>query len=202
MDRSGDLQRSELDAAPITAVVDEASPAGRHGIYYVVTAAMLLDPGQVTQALGEVIPPGRKRPFHWAVEGPHARGRMMQLIEDLGVVAHVCVHYPTGRRGQEAARRSALQELVPAVVAEGAEELIIESRSAREDLRDRQSMIEALHGSTSALRYRWATKEEPLLWIADAVCGVVKEYLLAENQVPFERLRAAKVFDELRYRRP
>ena len=187
---------------PIIAVIDETAPEDKRGIYYVVTAALLLDAEQVRAALTEVLPTDRKRPFHWANEGPQARQRMMTVIIDTGVVAHVCVHHPTGRRRQEQARRSAMGGLLPMIVADGAEELIIESRSTREDQRDRQSVIEALRGVETVISYRWDQKTEPLLWVADAVCGVVKEYLLGEDVTGFDQLQAASVLTEMMYRKP
>lgn len=196
-------ESSEMNdpSTPIIAVMDETAPEDPHGIYYVVTAAILLEVDAARQALAGVIAPGRQRPFHWASEGTHAREPMMELLIDQGVVAHAVVHYPTGRRRQEDARRSAIAELMPLVVADGASELIIESRSTREDQRDRASVIEALHG-IDEIPYRWEAKAEPLLWVADAVCGVVKEYLLDENRTGMDRLQAASVIDALLYRRP
>ncbi len=184
----------------IVAVIDETAPADRRGIYYVVTAGLLFDVDRIRAGLDSVIPGGRKRPFHWATEGSRSRERMLELIIDTGVVAHVVVHYPTGRRRQEEARRAAIGELLPLVVAEGADELIIESRSNREDQRDRESVIEALHRTDPGILYRWENKTEPLLWVADALCGMVKEYVLGEDTATFERLQATNVVDQLRYR--
>lgn len=184
------------------AVIDETAPADRGGIYYVVTAALVLDADGTRLGLRTVLTEGRKRPFHWADEGPAARARMLNLLVSHGIVGHVVVHYPTGRRRQEQARQSALHELVPLAIAEGARELIIESRATHEDGRDRGALIEIVRQSGAALAYRWEDKREPLLWLADAVCGVVKEYLLSEDTAAFDRLRAAKVLGDLRYRLP
>lgn len=184
------------------AVVDETAPADRGGIYYVVTAAIVLDADTTRLALGSLLAEGRKRPFHWSEEGPAARGRMLDLLVGHGMVGHVVVHYPTGRRRQEQARRSALEELVPLAIADGAQELIIESRATHEDDRDRGALIEIVRQSGAALAYRWEDKREPLLWLADALCGVVKEYLLGEDSAAFDRLRSARVLGDLRYRRP
>lgn len=184
------------------AVVDEAAPADRGGIYYVVSAAVLLDASATRLGLRSVLPEGRKRPFHWVDEGPAARTRMLDLLESHGLVAHVVVHYPTGRRRQEQARQSALEELVPLVIADGAKELIIESRATHEDTRDRGVLVEIVRQSGAPLSYRWEDKREPLLWLADAVCGVVKEYLLSEDTTAFDRLRSSQVLGDLRYRRP
>jgi uncharacterized membrane protein len=186
----------------VIAVIDETAPADRGGIYYVVSAAILLDADATRLGLRSVLREGRKRPFHWADEGPAARARMLDLLMTHGLVGHVVVHYPTGRRRQEQARRLALEELVPLAIADGAQELIIESRATREDDRDRGALIEIVRQSGAALSYRWEDKREPLLWLADAVCGVVKEYLLDEDTTAFDRLRSAHVLGDLRYRRP
>src|SRR5690349_10530196 len=127
MKRSQDL---EAESSDVIAVMDETAPADKAGIYYVVSAAILLDPTSAKPALEAVLPPGRRRPFHWVLEGVRARNRMLDLLVTSGVAAHVVVHYPTGRRRQEQARRDAISELVPLVIADGAEELIIESRAA------------------------------------------------------------------------
>jgi len=176
------------ETPPIIAVVDEAAPADRGGICYLVTAALLLEPNRARAAVVDEIASDRIRPFHWAHEGTQARERMLGVLKDGAIVAHVVVHYPTRRRRQEEARRSAMSELVPLVISDGAKELIIESRSAREDQRDRQSVIEAIHRAGRAIPYRWETKTEPLLWVADAVCEVVKEYLLGDDVDGLQRL--------------
>lgn len=182
------------------ALMDETSPTGPRGIYYVVSVAVLLDVDDVTDKLAGVLPNQRKRPFHWVNEGPHARDAMLELLCTSGVAGHVVVHHPTGRRRQEEARGLAVRELVPLAVLDGATELIIESRSAREDTRDRRNMIEIVRGLTTPLSYRWEPKAERLLWIADAICGVMKEYLLGEDTAPYERLRNGGVLGDPRYR--
>lgn len=182
------------------AVIDEASPEGPGGIYYVVSAAVVLDAEAIDPELGRIFGDGRRRPFHWSREGSETLERMVDVICAAGVVAHVTVHYPTGRKRQEEARGLALAELVPLVVREGAEELIIESRTEREDGRDRRMLVGIVRELPSPLRYRWETKEQRLLWVADAVCGAVKEHLLGVNDVPLQRLQAAAVLGDLRYR--
>lgn len=161
---------------------------------------MVLDADLMTQALAGLFAPGRTRPFHWVTEGPGVVERMLALLCECGVVAHVTVHYPTGRKRQERARADALSELIPLLTAEGATELIIESRSEPEDGRDRQHLIDIMRDLDDGPTYRWEPKQERLLWIADAICGAIKEYLLEEATAPFVRLHAAGVLGELRYR--
>lgn len=182
------------------AVIDESSPEGPGGIYYVVSAAVLLDADVVGTALGALFDAQRTRPFHWTREGPEARARVVELLCTSGVVAHVTVHHPVGRRRQEQARTAALEELVPLIAAEGATELVIESRRPKDDERDRSTILDVARALDLVLTYRWEAKEERLLWLADAVCGAVKEYLLGEDAAPYELLHASGVLSEIRYR--
>jgi hypothetical protein len=102
----------------------------------------------------------RVRPFHWHEEGPAAREAMIAVLGEIGAVAHVCVHYPTGRNRLEAARASALGEVVPLVPQDGASTLLIESRGAVEDGRDRAVILDILNAlaRSGELQYEWRTK--------------------------------------------
>lgn len=96
---------------------------------------------------------------------------MLTCIEELAVVSHVCVHYPTGRRGQERARAASLEHLVVELVVDGVDDLIIESRTANDDRRDQTTILDTLrnHSRPNAMTYQWRSKEERLLWIADGI---------------------------------
>ncbi|MDQ1399740.1 MAG: hypothetical protein QOK20_1672 [Acidimicrobiaceae bacterium] len=96
---------------------------------------------------------------------------MLTCIEELAVVSHVCVHYPTGRRGQERARAASLEHLVVELVVDGVDDLIIESRTANDDRRDQTTILDTLrnHSHPNAMTYQWRSKEERLLWIADGI---------------------------------
>jgi hypothetical protein len=160
----------------VIAVIDETAPEGPGGIYYVVTAAIVIADAAIARtALDAVLPAGRKRPFHWHKEGPEARNALLACIEGLGVVSHVCVHYPTGRQRQEKARAVGLKHLVCALLIDGADELIIESRTANDDRRDQVIILDTLRelGHVGGIRYEWRPKTEQLLWVADGICGAV-----------------------------
>jgi len=184
----------------VLAVLDESTPEDSGGIYYVIGAAVLLSgPEEVRSELSDLInDPGRLRPFHWHREGASARERMMRCLAEIGAVAHICVHYPTGRRKQEQARASGLTELIPLLVSEGVDELLIESRGDRGDNRDRRVIVGTLQdlGEPGAFVYGWRKKTEVLLWPADAVCGAVREYVLGENDTYYEELRNLGVIAE------
>lgn len=175
------------------AVLDETYPELRKGIAYVVSAAVLTADENAARAALECIltDPRRERPFHWNREGPQARSRMIRCLEDLGAVAHVCIHYPTGRRRVEAARAKGITTIVPRLVSEGASRLLIEARGPIEDARDRAVILDTLNdlNAAGAFAYEWHNKTEPLVWLADAVCGAVREYLIEPNSAEhYDRL--------------
>lgn len=113
----------------------------------------------------------------------------------------MCVHYPTGRRKLEAARARAIKQVVPRVVQDGASLLLIESRGEVEDRRDRAVILDTLNelGVPGELLYQWRTKAESLLWLADGICGAVREHLLQTDESAFRELKAAGVIDDLIY---
>jgi hypothetical protein len=190
-------------ADPMLAVLDETYPELPGGVAYVVGAAVILAEehaarAAVTGIFGDM---QRVRPFHWHEEGPAAREAMIAVLGEIGAVAHVCVHYPTGRKKLEAARAGALGEVVPLILRDGASTLLIESRGAVEDSRDRAVILDTLNAldRSGELHYEWRTKAEPLLWLADCICGTVREQLLQIDDQPFEQLRATGVIDQLIY---
>jgi hypothetical protein len=48
------------------------------------------------------------------------------------------------------------------------------------------------------LKYEWQSKQECLLWVADAIGGAVREHLLGEDTAWFDKIQAATGL-ELRY---
>lgn len=185
------------------AVLDEAMPEDSGGIYYVIASAVIIeDQDAARKAARDVIAnPKRTRPFHWAEEGSTARDAITTLLESNGCVAHLCVHYPTGRKKQVAARERSLRNLVPKLLLEGVDELIIEQRRTFNDLQDRVIIddVLAIEGAVGRLTVDWYPKAEPLLWYADALCGATGAYLLNADTTYFERLRDASVIDEIGY---
>ena len=190
------------------AVIDESTPEAGGGVFYVVTAGIVFDENvEVARAaMRNVIDaPGRTRSFHWHREGSTVRGAMCAAIEQLGVVAHVTVGHPTARHGQERARALALARMLPQLLGDGVDEVLIERRSELQDQRDRSVILDVLraHGRSGELVYRWVAKTEPLVWIADALGGIMSDYLLGrDDQGRFARLRATRCFGEPIYFKP
>jgi hypothetical protein len=173
-------------------VLDETYPEHGGGVLYVVAATIVLTDGPATKAaLDRVLTtPGRSRPFHWTQEGPQARRNMMACLEEVGAVAHICVHYPTRRTKTEHARAKGLRRVLPRLLEEGVSDLVIESRTPIDDERDKRVILDVLKdmGKAGQLTYDWHTKTDRTLWLADAVCGAVREYLLDQDTTYYEQL--------------
>lgn len=175
------------------AVVDETTPELAGAVLYTVVSAVLIaDEVTAMDALASVLPAGRKRPFHWNQEGPQAREAMRNCIETVGVVGRAVV-VQCGRRTQERARAVALADTVQHLLGEGCSEMLIESRSNAGDGRDRAVILDQLRlqETPGRLAYDWRPKQEPLIWIADAVGGAVREHLLGTEAARFEPIREA-----------
>ena len=184
-------------------MLDETYPELPAGFAYVVGAAVILaDEHDARAALAGIFAGTvRQRPFHWHQEGPTARQAIIGVLGEIGAVAHVCVHYPTGRKKLEAARAGALGTVVPKLVHDGASLLLIESRGEVEDRRDRAVILDTLNAMDrpGELAYEWRDKSETLLWLADGICGAVRQHLLRIDDVPLNSLREAGVLGELDY---
>lgn len=185
------------------AVLDETYPELPGGVAYVVGAAVILaDEADARAAVAGVFAgTSRRRPFHWREEGPTARQAMIRVLGEIGAVAHVCVHYPTGRKKLEAARAGALQTVVSKIVHDGASLLLIESRGELEDRRDRGVILDTLNAleRPGELAYEWRDKSEALLWLADGICGAVRQHLLQIDDSPLNALRDTSVIGQLDY---
>lgn len=161
------------------AVIDETSPeVGGAILYAVVSCVMIEDEAAAKQACAGVIG-DRQRSFHWNKEGPNAREAMVRCMESVGVLARAVV-VQCGRKSQEAARAVALADTIDHVLNEGCMSVLIESRTPRDDGRDRSVILDTLTGREDAtdFAYDWRTKSEPLIWVADAVGGAVREHLV------------------------
>lgn len=173
------------------AVVDETNPEiGGGMVYSVVAGIVIADEALARAELAQVIP-GRKRPFHWSEEGHVARTRMVNCLSNINVLGKA-VAVQCGRRGQERARARALAAIVTELIASGCERLIIESRDRRQDENDRAVILDTLKPlAVSKFAYEWRPKREPLLWIADAIGGGVREHLVGNSSQWFERIESA-----------
>jgi hypothetical protein len=168
-----------------TLIIDESGDdlGGSHR--YVIGAGVLVANDddlvdirkQVIELLGS---PRRRRPFHWVTEGPVMRAAAIELIGQLPIEAHAIVGAADSQHHLEHTRERCLRELFRAVEGQEIDRLMIESRERSvavvgQNRRDFETLIEARHAQElrPTVRYQWVLKEEPLVWLADAVAGAV-----------------------------
>lgn len=188
-------EQGNRSGSELVALIDESTPVAGGGIYYVMTTAVVMHHDQAAARLGSFFAdtPGRTRPFHWHKEGPAAQDRMIDLIIDLDVVAH-CRWQAVGRRQQKQARRELLVALADDVAAEGVSHVVIEQGDHQTNRRDQDALLDHYRDQGGVpFNYAWRGKQEPLLWLPDAIGGATSAFLLDQNPGWYKRLHDAGV---------
>lgn len=145
------------------------------GVY--MFAAALLEPAReiaVRALMRDLLLPGQKK-VHWREDRDRRHDVVVDAIAHAGVEALVVVRQGPDGESDERRRRKTLERFVPELEVLGCAHLVLESRGPADDHRDRV-MLDALRArrlSTSLRLDHTPGPGEPLLWIADAVCGAV-----------------------------
>lgn len=163
-----------------TLVIDESGDdiTGRHR--YVIGAGVVVDDVARVRIEVQAAFASRRRPFHWVAEGSVTRDTMLDLIGRLGVDAYAIVSAAESQHHLEFVRGRCLRELFRVTAPSVPETVLIESREKStavvgQNRLDFNTLIEARHAGELAprVRYEWARKSDPLVWLADAVAGAV-----------------------------
>lgn len=182
-----ELADGEPYVGSVVAVVDESARIAGAGVYYLICAAVIIEPGEAREALQHVVGE-RPRPFHYSQEGARIIDAMVDLMVDLDVSAS-CRWRSVGRRQQVATRPDLLKGHLPELASIGVTHLIIEAGEATVNQSDSGVLLDFFRDRDEpAFAYDWRSKREPLLWIADAVCGIVGDHLTDKRHRAFERL--------------
>lgn len=163
-------------------LIDESDDIVHGGQSYVVACAVVLlgDADAIGARLRDVLStnPDRTRPFHWSTEGPELRRRMVEVVASLAEVSYAVIGEVAGTRGQERVRYDCMRELLR-LAGPSAAEVVIESRERAlrnlgQNRTDHRAIVDARHAGVVSplLRYRWADKNDPLVWAPDAVAGM------------------------------
>ncbi len=189
------LADGEEIVGDLIAVMDETTPHLGAGVYYVLTTAVTMAPGELTAAIHGLFSdtPGRTRPFHWITEGVTAKQRMIDIIIDSGVVA-ISRHQSVGRKSQNQAREILIKAIADDLAREKIDHLVIESGDRSTNARDKAALLDHFRADGGVpFTYDWRSKKEPLLWIADAINGAIHAHLTGGDQTWFEQLQAGDV---------
>ncbi len=174
------------------AYVDESARPGPEGVYYLVTAGVVVgvDPDQARRTLAKLCPPPGR--FHWYREREQGRMAMLDAMAGMGTAAFVTWAYPIGEKRQEQARERCMTALFANLEREGIHQVVIERREDRGLNRaDRRTVHDAQQAGlvSEAFTYRFeAPKAEPLLWVPDAIAGAVGMHLANKTHDYFDRL--------------
>ena len=127
------------------------------------------------EAMSTMLPAGASK-VHWSQTDPRRRRLLIAQIADLPVSALVVVRSGSPDEPAERRRRKCFTHFALELEARGCTRLTLESRGTRADGRDR-TMLDALRASRTvspALRLdHLPGSADPLLWIADVLCGAV-----------------------------
>jgi hypothetical protein len=131
-----------------------------------------------------------QRKVHWRDEGAQRRSAITALIAGLPIDALIVVRQGSATERPERRRRKCMERLLWEL--DGCDQLILESRGAKDDARDQQ-MIHALrrrHAVPRGLRtFHSAGPTDPALWAADALCGAVVQ-ARSQDQTHLNTIRA------------
>lgn len=169
----------DVDDFRLHAWVDESMRAtqnGSNGIY--LMAAAVADPSacdEVRDDLRAVTEKNAER-LHWRHETPERQAKIAATIGNHDVVHLVVVGTPLDARRQERARAICTERLLYELDNLGVAHVWLETRHPALNERDLR-LVKALRGKrsiSSSIRIEFARpKDEPMLWIPDAVAGAV-----------------------------
>jgi hypothetical protein len=151
---------------------------------YVIGAGVLLPAaGQLDEVRSDIerlltLTQNRSRPLHWLNEGPVLRSAIIEMIGHLDLQVYAVIGSTPARHAIELVREECLREVFRSVREHEVERIVIESRerSTRvvgQNRRDFGTLIDARHAGdlSPSVAYEWVPKDEPLVWLADAVAG-------------------------------
>ncbi|WP_433163365.1 hypothetical protein [Kribbella sp. CA-247076] len=121
--------------------------------------------------------------LHWVDESAKRRDHIIASVAALDLAAVVTVGSPVHRAKQERARRCCLERLLYELGLMGVTDVCLESRTATPDRRDLRLVDSARDKGLmpKGLKVGFARpRDEPMLWIADAVAGAVTASRLGE----------------------
>ena len=160
----------------VYAFVDESARVRPPGLY--VLAGVIVPVDDLADIRYEVraAVPHRQLRFHWRDEQQRRRREFVKHTAQLDLSFVFVAGTPLKATRQERARRQCLRRLLWEFGERGVTDVVFESRDEPLNIRDRQVIAASQRASQSrqGLRYSFAwSKQEPLLWLPDALAGAV-----------------------------
>jgi hypothetical protein len=188
-----------------TAYIDESLRAGV-GLY--VIGAVIVSPRNEEPVRKALVmrfrQGGRLVHFHWRNEAGGRREEMARVLVDLDLELHAYVCAGVPKRQMPRARALCLEALVWDQRSQDTTRLLLETREEHNDRVDRRTIAGAKSGrrASAALSYDFGHRDtEPLLWLPDALAGIVASARLEGSPSDhLETLGGALAIHEVRYR--
>lgn len=175
--------------------IDESvvpDPGGHRHSYVIASVVVIADERdqvrhEARQAIAMASGLPRRRPFHWRKEGGDIRKSMLEAVASRAEAAIVAAARGVPPRQLEAARATCLGSAFDLCLGAGLspDEIIIESREREtkpvgQNRLDYAAILDARRRGAlpPKVAYGWAGKDEPILWLADAVAGAHGDALL------------------------
>ncbi len=164
------------------AFVDESYGAER----YLFAAAILneVDETDTREFMWSLRLPGQRK-LHWRNENNQRRELISDAVSLLPIEHFVVVRASRFSERTERQRRRCLEYLFFELSNQGLKSVIFESRSSMEDKGDR-ALLDAMRAKKHLdgdLRIEHAVgSSEPLLWVADAICGMAVSHLEGDGR--------------------
>lgn len=182
----------------VTAWVDESGSTAAY-----MFGAVVLKAGDVPDARSAValLRKPAETKVHWHGLSERRRDQIIGVMAKLPISTLVVVRLAEEGDRQERQRRKCMEYLLPALVGNGVEQVIMESRGSKDDQRDRDLLaaLQAQHRIFApALKMGHVRGvDDPLLWLPDALCGAVLNARRGDNRwwEPLAKSTSVLTFD-------
>jgi hypothetical protein len=183
-------------AVRMIAIIDESTPQfhAPGQVLYGIAAVILHEADQDVVRLQLQGCLHRKRPLHWESEGPVVKRRVVELISELPLSAHVCSLVVRHSQQPDARTRLLTERIWPLARGAGTVSYLIEQRSKSEDERDRRDLrnwSRTHHHQFPAVEH--VLKSEPLAWVSDALAGIWTDAVLGRGDGSLRTLMASGI---------
>lgn len=121
--------------------------------------------------------------LHWRDESDRRRAAVVDAISELPIEGFVVVRTGSEHERAERRRRKCMERLLVELVALSCHDVIVESRGKADDRRDLKLLDSMRRSGALSAGLRMHHKPgpaDPMLWIADALCGAVVQHRVGE----------------------
>ncbi len=125
-----------------------------------------------------------KKKLHWNTESDARRIEIAEVLGKSVYLAVVVVNQYGSECKQERARRKACEQLYRELEQLGVTDVIFESRGTADDKRDRKHLdgLKQAKQFSGIKAFHEPGSSNPLLWLADALCGSVVQSRVGEHK--------------------